>query len=124
MADDSPKSSSGRTSNGRFGVGNPGRIPGTKNKLTLSAIEKLNKLGCDPLEGMAKIAMDQSNPIDLRARMYAELAQYVAPKLKSSELTGADGGPLQVESINEDLSAEQRDARIDALLAMRAASAH
>ena len=56
--------------------------------------------------------------------MYAELAQYVAPKLKSSELTGADGGPLQVESINEHLSAEQRDARIDALLAMRAASAH
>ena len=73
---------------------------------------------------MAKIAMDQSNPIDLRARMYAELAQYVAPKLKSSELTGADRGPLQLESINEHLSAEQRDARIDALLAMRAASAH
>ena len=124
MIDDSPKSSSGRTSNGRFGVGNPGRPAGTKNKLTLSAIEKLNKLGCDPLEGMAKIAMDQSNPIDLRARMYAELAQYVAPKLKSSELTGANGGPVQVESLGSELSAEEQTARIEALLAMRTAHVH
>lgn len=29
-----------------------------------------------------------------RANMYAELAQYIAPKRKAIEHTGADGGPL------------------------------
>jgi hypothetical protein len=32
---------------------------------------------------MALIAMNEKNPIELRARMYSELAQYVAPKRKA-----------------------------------------
>ena len=50
----------------------------------------LEHLGCDPIEGMAQIAMDISNPVEIRARMYAELAQYIAPKRKSIEVGGGD----------------------------------
>ena len=37
-------------------------------------------LNCDPIKGMAKIAMNKKNPVELRASMYKELAQYIAPK--------------------------------------------
>jgi hypothetical protein len=46
---------------------------------------------------MAMIAMDENTELSLRAQMYKELAQYVAPKRKAVEVTGEDGDPLQVE---------------------------
>jgi hypothetical protein len=36
-------------------------------------------MGCDPIAGMAAIATDEKQDIALRAAMYKELAQYVAP---------------------------------------------
>jgi len=60
-----------------------GRRRGTPNRLTQSVIDRLGRLGCDPIEGMARIAMDAANPIEVRARMFAELAGYVAPKRKA-----------------------------------------
>jgi hypothetical protein len=50
-------------------------------------IERLEALGCDPIEGMARIALDPGTPLDLRARMFAELAPYVYPKRKALEAT-------------------------------------
>lgn len=41
----------------------------------------------DPVIAMGLIAVDHSNPVDLRMRAHAEVAQYVRPKLKSIELT-------------------------------------
>jgi len=50
----------------------------------------LERSGCNPIEGMAHIAMDTFNPLEIRARMYSELAQYEAAKRKSIEIdTGA-----------------------------------
>lgn len=63
-----------------------GRTSGTPNKATQLIADKLEALGCDPIEGMAHIAMDTFNPLEIRARMFAELAQYVAPKRKSVEI--------------------------------------
>jgi len=62
-----------------------GRTKGTPNKKTLDAIERLEQLGCDPIQVMAKIAMDDAAPIEVRARMFSELATYVAPKRKAVE---------------------------------------
>jgi hypothetical protein len=42
---------------------------------------------------MARIAMNKKNPVELRARMFAEMAQY-APKRKAVEHS-ADGGMLE-----------------------------
>jgi len=68
-----------------------GRVAGTPNKRTQDVIERLESLGCDPIEGMAKIAMNEANPPELRGRMYAELAGYVAPKRKAVEHSAEDG---------------------------------
>ncbi|HKH19746.1 MAG TPA: hypothetical protein VKB53_02380 [Gammaproteobacteria bacterium] len=46
---------------------------------------------------MARIAIDESQLMQLRATMYRELAQYVAPKRKAMEVTGEDGGPVKTE---------------------------
>jgi hypothetical protein len=69
-----------------------GRQVGTPNRRTQEVREQLIGLGCDPIEGMARLALDPSNSPELRARMYAELAQYVAPKRKSVDLSSTTGG--------------------------------
>ena len=68
-----------------------GRVAGTPNRRTVEVIERLEALGCDPIEGMARIAMDMTTPVEVRARMFAELAGYVAPKRKAVEHNGAGG---------------------------------
>jgi len=62
-----------------------GRKKGTPNKATQTVAEKLDALGCDPFEGMARIAMNEKNPIEVRARCYSELAQYIQAKRKAIE---------------------------------------
>lgn len=74
-----------------------GRSKGTPNKRTSEVIEKLQLLGCDPIEGMALIAKDPNNPLELRARMYSELANYVAPKRKAVESQIATNDPVKFE---------------------------
>jgi hypothetical protein len=49
---------------------------------------RLRALGCDPIEGMAILAMDKGNSPELRGRMFSELAQYEYPKLKAIEHSG------------------------------------
>lgn len=65
-----------------------GRKKGTPNKKTQEVLATLEELGCDPIRGMALIALDDKNDIKLRSDMFKELAQYVAPKRKSIEHTG------------------------------------
>jgi hypothetical protein len=72
-----------------------GRKKGTPNKRTAEVTERLAELGCDPIEGMARLAMDEANAPELRGRMYSELAGFVAPKRRAVEHTGADGGPIE-----------------------------
>lgn len=63
-----------------------GRKKGTPNKRTQTVTEKLEALGCDPIAGMARIAMNTKNRIELRAHMFKELAQYIAPKCRAVEI--------------------------------------
>jgi hypothetical protein len=79
----------------QLGERRSGQQKGTPNKRTLAVADKLEAFGCDPIEGMAGIAMDVSQPIQLRGMMYLELAQYTAPKRKAVEVTGDEGGPGQ-----------------------------
>jgi hypothetical protein len=51
--------------------------------------ERPRQLNCDPIAGMAKLAQDETAPAVLRARMFAELARYVARRAKAADLTGA-----------------------------------
>ena len=44
---------------------------------------------------MVEIARDPAASLELRGRMFADLAQYVFPRRKAVEHSGADGEPLQ-----------------------------
>jgi hypothetical protein len=101
-----------------LGVGRPlgfqktgGRKKGTPNKATRTVMEKLDAFGCDPLEGLARIAMDLSNPLADRIRCYIELAQYVYPKRRPVEVLDEQSPDINVTTHldGSDDSAEARD---------------
>lgn len=70
-----------------------GRVKGTLNKATADVQAKLDALGCDPIAGMARIAMraEKAKDDQLAGRMYAELAGYIAPKRKAIEVSPGGG---------------------------------
>ncbi len=86
-----------------------GRPKGSENKATVEVRESLERIGCDPIEGMARVAMNDTEalglaegetiPVTLRARMFEALAQYVAPKRRATELT-IDQGENQVVNLH------------------------
>ena len=80
-----------------------GRPVGAASKATEEVQAKLDELGCDPISGMAQIALDKSNSIELRAQMFKELAQYIAPKRRATEISGEIGLPFDeaVKYLNE-----------------------
>ena len=71
------------------GLKTGGRSKGTPNKATLEVQERLEELGCDPIEGMARIGLEaeQRGEFQLAGQMYKELAQYVAPKRRATEIS-------------------------------------
>ncbi len=96
-----------------------GRQKGALNKRTLAlrpAEETLRRIGCDPVEIVGRIAMDETqkpvkcphcggevhipalDPRD-RARIAASLLPYVAPQIARTEHTGEGGGPIAQEII-------------------------
>jgi hypothetical protein len=76
-----------------------GRIAGTPNRKTQEIGELLESLGCNPIQGMAEIAMNSEASLELRGRMYAELAQYVYPKRRAlaHQMLDEQGNPKKLE---------------------------
>jgi hypothetical protein len=71
-------------------------------KTTLAVAERPEALGCDSIEGMARIAMDDNTGLGLRTQMYKELAQYVAPK-KPIEVSGEEARPVPIKASRAEL---------------------
>ena len=100
-----------------------GRSRGTPNRRTTEVSELLAKLGCDPLKGMARIAMKRRNPVELRAQMFKELAPYVYPKRKAVDdfPLGEDFAPdepqesaaARLNEIRERLHAASQSVRLN-----------
>ena len=63
-----------------------GRSRGTPNKATQCVLNRLQELGCDPITGLATIAMSQTSSLDLKFRCFTELAQYAYPRRKALDL--------------------------------------
>ena len=74
---------------------NSGRRKGTRNRATTVAAT-LEKYGCDPIEGMILIGMDANQKPELRLQAFKELAQYRWPKLRSIDISGPEGGALEM----------------------------
>jgi hypothetical protein len=74
-----------------------GRQAGTPKRKTAEVAERLAALHCDPLQGMAVLAMDETNPPELRGRMYAELAGYhLYAKRKAVEHAAEGAGEFRI----------------------------
>lgn len=78
-----------------------GRKKGQASKKTLEIADKLKKLKCDPIEGMAKIAAQAMKEGDMQIALtaYKELAQYVAPKRKAIEISGNPDSPVAITKV-------------------------
>lgn len=76
-----------------------GRVAGTPNKDNQSVMDKLAELKCDPLMGMAEIAITSMTDGDyhLAFQCFKELGQYVAPKRKSIEVSGDLGVDIRAD---------------------------
>jgi hypothetical protein len=84
----------------------PGRPKGIPNKVTIEFRETVKKLLEDNAENvsiwLARVAEgdDGGRPDPGRALdLLAKLAEYAAPKLSRTEVTGANGGPVQNDVI-------------------------
>jgi hypothetical protein len=93
-----------------------GRPRGSVNKRSDELADKLSALGCDPAEGLARIASEAlaENDRDLAARCYSSLLPYLYAKLKLSEIS-----ITQVDLAESILAARQRlrDAKSGSLCA-------
>ena len=76
-----------------------GRPKGSLGEKTKAVQAKLEELGCDPIEALANISMDNSNTPELRFQANKELAQYVAPKRKAIEMDANLEGGLKVNLV-------------------------
>lgn len=90
-----------------------GRTSNTPNRKTAEVAERLAALGCDPIEGMAALAMDETNAPELSGRMFSELAKYIAPKRKAAEHSGEKGGSFQFTRLP---AADPRELSMDELV--------
>jgi hypothetical protein len=73
--------------------------------------QTLEALGYDPVEGMAKIAMDETVEVSIRAQMYNELAQYVVPKCRAVEMQ-AEVGYSWIDAIRESYKREYQPSLV------------
>ncbi len=91
-----------------------GRKKGTPNKRTLEIAKRLEKLGCDPLEFLARVVLGKEKAdlawtdkatgkieivevgpnLDQKIQAAKELAQYIAPKRKAIEIDMPAAGRL------------------------------
>ena len=94
-----------------------GRPKGSTSEKTREVADKLAKMKCDPIEGLARIAVmaeedaqaaeDPAGRIphmQLATNCYKELAQYIAPKRKAVEVSQDPENPIMTE--------DQIDARL------------
>lgn len=77
---------------------NAGRKKGTPNKDKQALRERLAAMGCDPIDGMAKIAQEAMSEKDypLAGNMFKELARYTYPALKAIELSSNPEQPVEL----------------------------
>ena len=64
-----------------------------KNKRTIVLEEKFAAMGCDPIEFIASVMLDDANPIELRMKAATELAPYLWPKRRAIEHAGEVSAP-------------------------------
>ena len=90
-----------------------GRAKGTPNRATQEISDRLAAMGCDPLIGLAEIALSKKTPLELKVRCFTELAQYIYPKRKPVDIPSGQRPAItvvtKVEAPNEEENAQAVD---------------
>ena len=84
----------------RFAPGNPGgpgRPKGTKILSTQAKIREIIEKYGDPLEGLATIAADKKNDMNIRVHAYKEVAKYAYAPRKAEDESGETAERLIIE---------------------------
>lgn len=100
-----------------------GRKKGVPNKATVLAAsvrEAMMREGCDPVAVLAQVALGRirGKNVAHRVRAASELTQYMYAKLVRAELTGADGGHIQMDLFES--PADRISSKLDQLAARAA----
>lgn len=91
-----------------------GRPPGRENECTVYIKDTLKSLDCDPVRGLAMIAMDSEHPVKIRAYCYAELAKYIAPYYRDTAASQAVPVDAGHHTTNVYIGVDQRLAEYQA----------
>lgn len=86
-------------------VGRPKGAISAKRRMAHEVIATLEKeLGksCHPLEGLLRLASDESQSVELRATCYRDALPYVLPRLQqqSVSLSGPNDGPVEIATLD------------------------
>lgn len=94
--------------------GRGGSRKGIPNRATAAREAAIAASGLTPLDYMISVMRDANNPTDTRLDAARSAAPYVHPKLAQTQITGKDGGPIQVEDAT-------KAALVDKILSLVAA---
>lgn len=78
-----------------FQKGTSGNPKGRPKNIRIEVREILEGKGCCPFSVLADLAMSCPSP-KVRCEAASELARYIAPQLKSVEITGENKSPLSI----------------------------
>lgn len=69
---------------------NAGRPKGSKNKRTLAVLDKLESVAPDycPIAELARIALDDETPLQVKVDCHKTIASYTIPKIKPLNSVG------------------------------------
>ena len=85
-----------------FKKGQGGRPKGSKNKRTLATLKAIAESGQTPLAFMIRLMRNKSAPYAMRLDAAKSAAPFVHRRLAVTEITGPDGGPLNVKITGDD----------------------
>lgn len=93
-------------------AGTPNKIQRSIEELLMQEAERLGLEDYHPIKAMLGLAIDPEVPKPVRAKIQSEIIQYIAPKRRSIEHTGPDGGPIEakinlVDEIVKQISEEE-----------------
>ena len=69
---------------------------GRKNIQNTTVREICIKFGFDPIEELIKLRKSKDISIELQAKIANDLLPYIYPKLSSVQVSGPDGGPVEL----------------------------
>src|SRR5207302_1430602 len=82
------------------GIKTGGRRMGTPNHASIARAQAIAASGLTPLDFLLGVMRDDTRELHVRLDAGKAVAPYIHPKLANIEVTGKDGGPLQVNLVN------------------------